>query len=423
MAKTAEVVTVADLRPNADNPRSITDDKLKALKAALEEFGDLGAVVFNRKSGQLVGGHQRAKLFSKNSEIRITKRFDAPTRTGTVAEGYVILKGERFKYREVSWSLVKEKAANIAANKGAGEWDLPKLATWMQDLKESGFDLNLTMFDESERASMLTVDKEEPGCDEDDAPEPPKKPKSRLGDIYVLGNHRLMCGDSTDAKTVERLLNGAKADMVFTDPPYGMNLNTSYADSLGPGKGFDRSIKNYKAVLGDNAEFDFKKSYALVKNIKEQFWWGADYYCDQILKGGSWVVWDKKTNENLQKMFGADFELCWSKQKRAREIARVTWAGVLGHNKKDDGDSKVHPTMKAVKLIEWFFERVPGKVVIDLFGGSGSTLIACEKTDRRCYMMELDPKYCDVIVTRWEKYSGKKAKLVNNEIKKQKRGK
>lgn len=415
MAKTAEVVTVADLRPNADNPRSITDDKLKALKAALEEFGDLGAVVFNRKSGQLVGGHQRAKLFSKNSEIRITKRFDAPTRTGTVAEGYVILKGERFKYREVSWSLVKEKAANIAANKGAGEWDLPKLATWMQDLKESGFDLNLTMFDESERASMLTVDKEEPGCDEDDAPEPPKKPKTVLGDVYTLGRHRLMCGDSTSLDAVEKLMAGEKADMVFTDPPYNINYQGV--------KDKREKIKNDK--MSDEEFLDFIRQAIAPSEVMYVCcsWQYAALFKRAMADIGraakAMIVWDKVHAAQHLDMYYKQHEI-------------IFYHGPFGGRKTVRGDiwqikrqqNTVHPTMKPIELIEMALEdHQDRRCVYDGFGGSGSTLIACEKTNRRCFMMELDPKYCDVIVTRWEKYSGKKAKLVNNEIKKQKRGK
>jgi len=148
---------IKDLRANPNNPRIISDEKLKLLKKALEEFGDLGGFVFNRKSKLLVGGHQRAKVFSKDTKVFIEKKYVKPTRTGTIAEGYVIYKGERFKYREVIWDELKEKAANIAANKGAGEWDLPKLTEWLKDLNTVGFDLDLTMFDEKERKSMLKV--------------------------------------------------------------------------------------------------------------------------------------------------------------------------------------------------------------------------------------------------------------------------
>ncbi len=147
-----------DLSPNLGNPRSITPAKLEQLKRALAEFGDLGGIVFNRKTKQLVGGHQRTSLFSGTADITYVKKYTTPTPTGTVAEGYITTaEGERFSYREVLWDETKEKAANIAANKGAGEWDFPKLGEWMRELDDFAFDLDLTMFDEDERKELLAT--------------------------------------------------------------------------------------------------------------------------------------------------------------------------------------------------------------------------------------------------------------------------
>lgn len=419
---------LSDLNPNPKNPRTISDAKLSMLKKSLDIFGDLSGVVYNRKTKCLVGGHQRSKIFDKNTDVTITKKYPKPSKVGTVSEGYFEVKGEKFSYREVYWDETKEKAANIAANKGAGEWDLPQLSEWLKDLNnfDLDFDMDLTMFDSEEIKDFAGITVSEhtrtgpTGVDEDEVPE--KAPsKTKVGDLYLLGSHRLLCGDSTDSDCIEKLMNGEKADMVFTDPPYGINLNTSYADTLGAGRSFDRTIKNYKKVQGDDKDFDFTKSFEFVKHIKEQFWFGANNYHHQLPKGGSWIVWDKKTNENLQRMYGADFELCWSRIKHAQEIVRATWAGVCGHHKKDDGATKVHPTMKSIKCIEWFFERYKG-AVLDTFGGSGSTLIACEKTNRKCFMMEIDEHYCDVIVERWQKYTGQKAAL-QNKVKTVRRGK
>lgn len=148
--------TVSDLSPNPGNPRKIKDDRLVALKAALAEFGDLGGVVYNRRTSQLVGGHQRTKLFNPSSEVTIERTYAKPTGTGTVAEGFIVSsKGERFAYREVEWDEIKEKAANIAANKGAGEWDLPQLSDWLREIDSFGFDLDLTMFGLEERSDLM----------------------------------------------------------------------------------------------------------------------------------------------------------------------------------------------------------------------------------------------------------------------------
>lgn len=147
--------SLSQLNGNPKNPRRVSDKKLDMLKKALMEFGDLSGIVFNQKTGQLVGGHQRVKVFSPDSKINIRKTYDKPTRTGTVAEGSVEIEGEEFSYREVNWTEAKEKAANIAANKGAGDWDFPQLTEWMSELDELGFDKELTMFDEDELERLL----------------------------------------------------------------------------------------------------------------------------------------------------------------------------------------------------------------------------------------------------------------------------
>jgi len=395
-----------DLSPNPQNPRRITDDKLKMLKKAIEQFGDISGFVYNQTTKRLVSGHQRKKVIPKDSQITIVNQYSQPTKSGTIADGFIVSNGEKFAYREVLWDETTEKAANIAANQHGGEFDLIGLASWVNDLDAHNIDLDLLGFDSKELDELMAPINKEGSCNEDEVPEQVEA-KTKLGDLYRLGNHRLLCGDSTDSTNVATLVGSERMDMVFTDPPYGMNLDTDYKDN-----GF-RKAKPYKKVLGDDQEFDFLTVYALTESVPEQFWFGADYYCDKLPKGGSWIVWDKKTTEGLQRMYGSDFELCWSKQKHDREIARVAWAGPFGHNKTDDGPTKVHPTMKAIKLICWFFERYKGQNVIDLFGGSGSTLIACEKTNRKCFMMELDPHYCDVIMARWEKYTSQKAEWIN----------
>lgn len=149
------VKTVGDLKHNPKNPRTITDAKLKQLKKSVMEFGDLGCLVFNRTTGNLVGGHQRQKIFTSETPIEIEQTYKRPTRTGTVAEGFVLLDGERFRYREVVWDEAREKAATIAANKSAGEWDMPVLSEWLTDLDDFAIDLDLTMFDELERKKVF----------------------------------------------------------------------------------------------------------------------------------------------------------------------------------------------------------------------------------------------------------------------------
>jgi len=227
-----------------------------------------------------------------------------------------------------------------------------------------------------------------------------------------------MCGDSTSIDAVDRLMDGQKADMVFTDPPYGMNLDTDYSPVKGTSKmSKTLTAKSHRKVLGDDVDFDPSFLLELFSKTKEIFLWGGDYYCQRLPVGGSWVVWDKTGGHDslMNAGFASNFELCWSKQKHKRDIARFTWKGVAGRA----GEKTVHPTQKPTKMAEWFFEKW-GKcedLVIDLFGGSGSTLIACEKTNRHCRMMELDPKYCDVIIKRWQEFTGDDAVLESTKAK------
>lgn len=281
------------------------------------------------------------------------------------------------------------------------EMDLEGIQTDLKDLPNVDVDLaGIKDF------KLVEVEKLEPGCDEDEVPEH-VDPKTKLGDIYQLGNHRLLCGDSTSIDAVEKLMGGEKADFVYMDPPYGMNLNTNYARS-------DREVgRSYSPVIGDDQDFDPRFYLEFFKDAREHFWWGADYYCEFIPKGGAWVVWDKK-KEDLDASIGTGFELCWSKLPHKRMLARFLWSGFTA---KERNETRVHPTQKPIALHEWFFEKwgKPDDKVVDLYGGSGSTLIACEKTQRKCFMMELNPKYVDTIVARWEKYSGKKAELLSGE--------
>ncbi len=193
----AKARALSDLTPNAHNPRTITDAKLKQLKAALLEFGDLSGIVYNRNTRQLVGGHQRRKILPPTAKLAITKSFDKPSRCGTVAVGYIDLDGERYAYREVHWDVHRERAANIAANKGAGEWDLPQLTEWMKSLSsfDVDFDISLTMFDPKELKAFAetTVTEHTRKAAKSDEP---KEPRAKPGQMYALGQSRLKVGES-----------------------------------------------------------------------------------------------------------------------------------------------------------------------------------------------------------------------------------
>jgi DNA modification methylase len=383
---------IEKLIPYARNARTHSDEQVGQIAASIREWGWTTPVLVD-EGGGIIAGHGRTM---------------AAKRLGMREVPVMVAKG---------WSDAKKRAYVLADNKLAlnAGWDDSMLALELKELGETGFDLDLTGFSLDE-INALTPLEVEPGLtDEDAVPEAPEEPTTRLGDVWILGQHRLMCGDSTSIDAVEKLMDGQKADMVFTDPPYGMFLDTNYDAMFAADKAHRKTGKRFDEVAGDHDDFApelISTIFTAFPNAKEVFIWGADYFSELIpsRKDGSWVVWDKRTNENMDRVSGNTFELCWSKQKHKRLIARILWSGHHGMAK-DDTKTRVHPTQKPVELVTWFFDQwgKDSKSVVDLFGGSGSTLIACEKTARQCRMMELDPKYCDVIIKRWEEYTGKNA--------------
>jgi DNA modification methylase len=224
-------------------------------------------------------------------------------------------------------------------------------------------------------------------------------------------------------------MGGEKADLVLTDPPYGMGLDTYYSSmknklEFAEGKNIKNGKKYAQGIVDD---FKPELITAVFENFgycKEIFLWGADYYAEMLenKNEGSWIVWDKRSNEwdkdtteTFDKMFGSCFELCWSKAKHKRDIARVKWAGVYGTETEFD-KKRFHPTQKPIKLIKYFLSRYAkeNEVIVDLYGGSGSTLIAAEELDMRARVMELDPHYCDVIRKRWTKWAQENGRKVGS---------
>jgi site-specific DNA-methyltransferase (adenine-specific) len=277
----------------------------------------------------------------------------------------------------------------------------------------SGFDLdtlkveldNIGEIDMSEFGFSLDGIGEEPQeVQEDDFDEePPEEPISKLGDIYQLGDSRLMCGDSTNAEDVAKLMDGHKADLCLTDPPYGVKMDKGFGGSDGfSGKG--KPIKRREYTDDWDGEPIGKEALDnALSNSKQAIIFGGNFFTDNLPVGKFWIVWDKL---NTMPSFG-DCELAWTNIKRnSVKKYEVQWNGLIGKEKQ-----RYHPTQKPLKLIgaivEDFSEE--GDNVLDLFGGSGSTLIACEQLNRKCYMMEMSPKYVDVIIKRWEEYTGKKA--------------
>ena len=291
----------------------------------------------------------------------------------------------------------REYAIAHNATAELSEWDLDILPDELAELDLSDFDFDFGIEDEEEETEI--VEDEAPEVDED------AEPIAKLGDIWQLGRHRLMCGDSTDKATVEMLMDGKKADMVFTDPPYNIGYQ---------GVSDKRTIQNDKMTDEDFVDF-LEKALMPCETMYVCCSWQYSHLFRQALENigqkiKAMIVWDKvNPAQHLDKYF-KQHEIIW-------------YCGAFGGEKTLRGDvwqckrqkNTVHPTMKPLELIGMALQDQPKKkTVYDGFGGSGSTLIACEQLGRICYMMELDPKYCDVIIKRWETLTGEKAVLIND---------
>lgn len=357
--------------PYARNPRK-NEAAITKVAASLAEFGWQQPIVVD-KDMVIIAGHTR---------FAAAQRLQMETVPVLVAEH---LTDSQVKAYRIADNRVHQEA----------DWDIDLLKLEFADLKSEDFDLAKTGFDEDELNDILAEAVKEGLVDEDSVPEVPEEPKTKLGDIYKLGNHRLMCGDSTSIDAVEQLMDGVYPDLIHTDPPYGMNA-VSKSGVL---------KEKYKTdIIGDSTTNAAKDCFNLIYGLfpkAKQIWWGANYYSSALPDSECWLVWDKNNGQSDQ----TDCELAWA---NFRSVVRQ-------FTQSSEKTNRVHPTQKPVSLMEWIIKRfnLSAKTIADYFGGSGSTLIAAEKNNIVAYIMELDPKYCDVIVKRWEDFTGKKAELVN----------
>jgi DNA modification methylase len=293
-------------------------------------------------------------------------------------------------------------------------WSDAMLAQELADLSGVGIEATDLGFDAAEVDRLMeTLGVDFGGKDEGDpdaVPEAPVVPTSKLGDLWLLGKHRVMCGDSTDRAQVERLMDGKKADMVFTDPPYGIGVvhrRGEYGSVVEHPDLYMAQPGKYRAVLGDENTDAARKACALIMSLNPAtaIVWGANYFASSLPDETKWIVWDKKRPQDTT---FSDCELAWTNKTGGIRKYEFFWHGMMQEGQRE---KRVHPTQKPVGLVEKIFADYPSGSVLDLFGGSGSTLMACEKTEREARLMELDPAYVDVIVRRWQDFTGQAATL------------
>jgi DNA modification methylase len=402
-----ETWSIDRLIPYARNPRR-NDEQVDRMASAIKEFGFRIPIVA-RSDGSLVDGHLRLKAAQKLG----------------LKEVPVALADELTEAQVKAFRILANKSANWA------EWEPDLLKLELEDLQEMDFDLELTGFELPELEDILGAGADggtEGQTDPDAVPEAQKEPVSRLGDVWLLGRHRLMCGDSTDAGSVALLMNGEKADMVFTDPPYGVSYTekNEFLNRRGKAMACPTPIQNDEMPPEQMHDF----WVPAFKNLHEFTNERMCYYITAP-QGGDLLL--------LQSVREAGFmlkhQLIWNKNNHVLgrcdydyKHEPIVYGWKIGGTHKFYGggqfktsvwdipkpmQSKLHPTMKPVELIEnaVLDGSAEGQTVLDLFGGSGSTLIACEKTGRVCRMMELSSRYVDVIVRRWQEFTGQEATL------------
>jgi 16S rRNA G966 N2-methylase RsmD len=362
---------VDSLIPYINNSRTHSDEQVAQIAASIKEFGWTNPILVDGDNS-IIAGHGRL-MAARKLGYKEVPTIELSDLTETQKKAYIIADNR------------------LALNAG---WDNKLLTIELNDLLADGFALELLGFDPKELDALLEPEVVEGLTDEDAVPDVPDEPTTKRGDIYQLGYHRLMCGDSTFIDDVEKLMQGTYPDLIHTDPPYGMNA-VSKSSVL---------KKNYKIdILGDDSPDVAKDAFNLIYGLypeAKHIWWGANYYCSALPDSECWLVWDKDNGQSDQ----TDCELAWA---NFRSVVRQ-------FTKSSEKKNRVHPTQKPVALMEWIIRRfkLSSDTIADYFGGSGSTLIAAEKHGIKAFVMEFDPKFCDVIVKRWEDFTGKKAVLL-----------
>jgi len=363
-------VNIQEVRLNEENPRYIKDHKFEKLVKSIKEFPqmlDLRPIVVNQDM-IVLGGNMRLRACREAGLTEVPIIY-ADNLTEEQQKEFVIKDNSSFG--EWDWDIL------------ANEWDTEQLIDWGMDIPD---DWAVDEVLEAEEDNFEAADEIETDI--------------VLGDLIEIGEHRLLCGDSTDSDQVAKLMNGEKADMVFTDPPYGISHS---------GKGITAPTKNGNIVEGNNfgeilgdgdisaAVDSFNLIYSLYPEASH-IWWGANYYASVLPDGFGWVVWDK---ERVGDTFSGA-ELAFANKGVKVDVFRHMWHGIAKAS--ESGEKRLHPTQKPIKLVEWCFENYnSGSLVLDAFLGSGSTMVAAHQLKRKCYGMELDPKYCQVIIDRMKK--------------------
>jgi DNA modification methylase len=435
-----EQVQIDLLRPDPTNPRRIGEEELDALERSLRQFGFVQPVLARREDGTVIGGHQR---------LLAARRLGLTT----VPVTYLDL------------SVEQARLLNLALNKISGSWDDALLARLLADLQATpNLDLTLSGFGQDEIADLLRSlevrEKRErvEDFDLDEAlAEARRAPRAKPGDLWVLGDHRLACGDATDPATVDRLLDGAEPRLLATDPPYGVSLDGSWRDGVynalgpaektymrvdsqldaegataAPGGAHPRRKGGRNTTISGDTRVDWSEAFALVSSLAVGYIWHAGVHAAEVAEGlerigfeiVAQVIWDKGLFAMGRSWYHWSHEPCWVVRKKGAKVRflgsrdqATIWRApspkmIMGGSAEPRLD---HPTQKPLVLFETPIRNhlKSGEALYEPFCGSGTALIAAERTGTRCYAIEIDPIYLEVALARWERFSGQGAELID----------
>jgi DNA modification methylase len=363
-----ETVKISAVKSNPNNPRIIKDDKFKKLVTSIKEFPqmlDIRPIVVNDEM-IVLGGNMRLKACIEAGLKEVS-----------------IIKASELTPEQQNEFIIKD-------NVGFGEWNWDDLAnSWdTEQLTEWGLDIP--------NFEVTNLEAEE---DDFDVTEGGIETDIVLGDLFEIGEHRLLCGDSTDSDSVSKLMNGEKADMVFTDPPYGINVVNKNGKVGGGTKQYPTA--KFSEIIGDDTTETAKEFYdtCISLGMNKFIIWGGNYFTDFLTPSRCWIVWFK--NHIVDRTF-ANCELAWTNIDHNSKTYQITWDG---YTKEGESGSKVHPSQKPIKLCADVLLDFTNEsnIIYDGFLGSGSTMVSSYNIKRKCYGMELDPKYCQVIIDRMKK--------------------
>lgn len=406
---------IGRLIPRVNNPRTHSREQVAQIAASIQEFGWTNPILVDGDD-QILAGHARVlaakKLRMEEVPVIVLRHLsEAQKRALVIADN------------------------QLALNAG---WDEAALRTELEALRDADYDLGLIGFDDIELQRLLEAQDAAPGLsDEDAVPEVPKQPTTLLGDVWLMGDHRVICGDCTQPDVVAKALDGAKPFLLITDPPYGIELDSEWRDRAGlnghgpaePSYMKHRTAGHNETKISGDTRADWSEAFALLPDLQIGYIWHASKFTREVLDGllrigflhHQQIVWNKGRAVLTRTPYWFAHEPCWFVRKK-----NAPWYGKAGENTTvwdspspkfimggSDEEKFDHPTQKPAELMRrpLLNHTLPGESCYDPFLGSGTTLIAAEQTGRVCFGVELDPKYCDVIVRRWQQYTGKQATL------------